>query len=71
VSAPHKATKPPATHAAKKIQAEPDDAATLAGVPNIPMPTTRLTTIMVTEKKPSWFLEAIFPGFVMLCFFFP
>jgi hypothetical protein len=42
---------PPINHALKKIRGVPDFAAMVAGVLKIPMPITRLTTIMVKLKK--------------------
>jgi hypothetical protein len=47
---------PPIIHALKNIKGVPDFAAMVAGVLKIPMPITKLTTIMVRLKK------------LMLCF---
>jgi hypothetical protein len=59
VSAPHKATSPPANQAEKKIIGVGDAAATFTGVRKIPMPITRLTTIIVKSKSPSLFFSLI------------
>jgi hypothetical protein len=42
---------PPIIHALKNIKGVPDFAAMVAGVLKIPMPITKLTTIMVKLKK--------------------
>ena len=54
VSAPHNAITPPAIHTKKKMELLPVVAATEAGFLKMPIPMTRLTTIMERSKRLSW-----------------